>query len=117
MNGLMHRSNSKSFDHLVGAAEQRERHGEPERLGGPQVNDQLDFRELLDRQVRRPLALQNSAGVDAGRAVSVQTASTDISVAHQAAGRGLMTFAYCINSTMITPRIARTMRPTAYGTV
>jgi hypothetical protein len=57
------------FDYLVGAAEQRERHGEPERLGGPQVDDQLDFRELLDRQVRRPLALQNSAGVDAGRTV------------------------------------------------
>jgi hypothetical protein len=32
-----------SFDHLVGAARHRERHGEPKRLGGLQVDDQLDL--------------------------------------------------------------------------
>src|SRR5229473_149654 len=42
-------------------------------------------RGLLDRQVRRLLALENPAGVDARHAVSVRNAA---SVAHQAAGRG-----------------------------
>jgi len=39
------------FDHLVGAAEQREWHREPKRLGGLEVDDQLRPRDLLDRQV------------------------------------------------------------------
>src|SRR3954453_22390497 len=38
-----------SFDHLVGAAEQRQRNGEAERLGGPEIDGHLDFRDLLHR--------------------------------------------------------------------
>jgi hypothetical protein len=37
------------FDHLVGAAEQREREGKAERLGGLEVEDQFDFCGLLNR--------------------------------------------------------------------
>jgi hypothetical protein len=55
------------FDHLVGAAEKRQRHGKPERLGSLEIDDQLDFRGLLDRQIDRLLTLENPAGVDADR--------------------------------------------------
>ena len=46
------------FDHLVGAADQRQRNGEAERLGSLQVDDKLDFGGLLDRQIGRLLALR-----------------------------------------------------------
>jgi hypothetical protein len=39
------------FDHLVGAGEQRRRHGEAEGLGSFEVNHQLEFGRLLDRQI------------------------------------------------------------------
>src|SRR5437870_4540640 len=44
-----------SFNHLIDAAEQRERHGEAEGLGGFEVDDQLDLRGLLHRQISRLL--------------------------------------------------------------
>jgi hypothetical protein len=31
------------IDHLVGAAEKRQRHGKPERLGSLEIDDQLDL--------------------------------------------------------------------------
>ena len=41
--------NTPLFDDLVGAGEQRQWDSEAERLGGFHVDDQLDFRCLLDR--------------------------------------------------------------------
>src|SRR5262249_21764394 len=40
-----------SFDQLVCAREQRGRHGETERLGDPDVNDQLKLCRLLEGEV------------------------------------------------------------------
>jgi hypothetical protein len=41
-------ANGFLVDHLVGAAEQRDREGETERLGGSHVGAQFDFGGLLD---------------------------------------------------------------------
>ena len=57
---------------------------EAERLGGLEVDDQLELGRLLHRQVGRLLALEDTAGVDADLAIEVSDAGP---VAHQAAGR------------------------------
>src|SRR5262245_11648207 len=49
------------FDHLVGASEQRRRHLDAERLGGFEIDDQLELGGLQDGQVGWLFALENSA--------------------------------------------------------
>jgi len=39
------------FDHLISAVEDRERDRHTERLGGLEIDDQFDFRGLLNRQL------------------------------------------------------------------
>ena len=73
------------FDHLIGAGEQCGWHGEAERLCGLEIDDQLDFRGLLDRQVGCLLPLENPAGVDADLTVCVRATA---SVANQATSCG-----------------------------
>jgi hypothetical protein len=63
------------FDHLVGAAKQRERDGEAECLGGFKVDVQLDLGGLLDWQVRRLLALEYAAGINTSQAVGIYATS------------------------------------------
>jgi hypothetical protein len=40
---------AKLFDHLVGGDKQSLRHGDAERFGGFQINDQLELGRLLHR--------------------------------------------------------------------
>jgi glyoxylase-like metal-dependent hydrolase (beta-lactamase superfamily II) len=55
------------FDHLVGASEQRQGHGKTEGLRGLEVDNQLDFRGLLHRQIGRFLSFEHPTGIDADR--------------------------------------------------
>jgi hypothetical protein len=48
----MWRTLVSSFDHLVGASEERGRHGQAQRLGGLEIDYQLELGWLLDGQVR-----------------------------------------------------------------
>src|ERR1700730_12261334 len=69
-------------------AQERDWNGKAERLGGLEVEEQLDFSGLLNRQVGRLIAFENPAGVDACCPECVRKTA---SIAHQAAGRGELT--------------------------
>src|SRR5262249_23268291 len=56
-------STMPSLDDLVGTAEDRQRNGQAERIGGLQIDDQLEFRRLLDREIGRVGALQGPVDV------------------------------------------------------
>src|ERR1700730_6448518 len=60
-----------SFDHLVGTQQERLGNGQTERLCGLDVDKQLEFCRLHDRQVGGFLALENSSDIDAGLAEHV----------------------------------------------
>ena len=53
------------LDHVLGAGKQRWRHFKAERLGGFEIDEQLDFCGLLDRQISRLFAAEQPGGVDA----------------------------------------------------
>src|SRR4051812_8433297 len=49
----------RSFDHLVGAQEERLRDRQSECLGGSKIEDELELGRLLDREVGRLCPAQN----------------------------------------------------------
>src|SRR5712691_4696792 len=70
----LHRGNltRASFDHLVGKREQRRRQFETKRPGGSQVDHELVFGRLLERQLAGLLAAENAVDVAGGAAEDVE---------------------------------------------
>jgi len=52
------------LDHLVGALLELQRHVEAERLGGLEVDHQLELDRGLDGKLARLLALEDAIGID-----------------------------------------------------
>jgi len=49
-----------SLNDLVGGGEQRRRHVEAERLGGSEIDYELEFDGSLDGKLARPIALEDA---------------------------------------------------------
>jgi hypothetical protein len=55
------------IDRLVGAVQQRRRHGKAERFGSREINHQFEFGRLLDKQIVGPVTFHDPVDV-VGRA-------------------------------------------------
>ena len=64
----------RSFDHLVGAGEQRRRHVEAEHPGGLEIDHQLELAGLHDRQIGRLRPLEDAAGIEASATIRIRNA-------------------------------------------
>src|ERR1700738_2839403 len=71
-----------SFDDLVGKREQRRWHIEAEHARGLEIDYELEFRRLHDRQIGRLLALEDAACVETNLLIDIRDVDT---VGHQAA--------------------------------
>src|SRR5882724_6320604 len=88
LNPLCYNLLTNSLDNLVGTAEDRLRDRDAKRLRRLEVDDQLKLGWLLDWQISRFCALQNSPHVIAGLPARTREAGP---VAHQPAGHDELT--------------------------
>src|SRR6266404_6836108 len=76
-----------SFNQLFRSGEQRRRNFEAQRLGSLEVDHQLEFGRLHDREVGGLLTFEDPTGVDAGLTICIGNAGT---VAHQYSGSDML---------------------------
>ena len=62
---------TRSFDQFVSANEERQRHVEPERLGGLEIDNQLDLGGLLHGEISRFRSFEDSVNVEGSPAIHV----------------------------------------------
>ena len=98
------------FDHLVGAGEQRGRHGEAERLGSLEIDHQIVLGRLHHRQVSSLIALEDAARIITHLPVAV---SNVIAVAYQTAGLCVLPPFHSITSSARASSVGGTARPSA----
>src|SRR4029077_13284905 len=67
------RNSNASFDHLVGDGEHFVGNLEPKCLGGLEIDDEIEFDRLLDRQIAGFRALQNFVHIGRGTAKQVRS--------------------------------------------
>src|SRR6516225_11730137 len=77
-----------SLNNLIGSSQQRFRDGDAERLGGLEVDDEFDFRDLLHGEVGRLVAFQNAPSIDANLVPRMAEAAA---IAHQTASQDELT--------------------------
>jgi hypothetical protein len=73
------------IDYLVGGGQQRFRHGQAERLGGLEVDDEFELTHLHDRQIGRFRSPKNASDVNSDLTI---TFGNIVTITDQAAGRG-----------------------------
>jgi hypothetical protein len=61
-----------SLDHLVGEQLHRVGNGNPQRRCGSEIDHQLEFGRLLNREVAGLLTLENPAGIGAGLTIRIR---------------------------------------------
>src|SRR5262249_30077680 len=97
------RTSRRLFDHLIGTVLHRLRHGNAERLGGLEVDEQLDFRDLLDGQISRLVAPKYSSGKDAK--IGVGQGGAGLSRLGVGATRATSRKMPCLGSSMLRPAL------------
>src|SRR6476646_6552591 len=79
------RTSLQSFNHFVGYRDESRRWRKAERIGSFEVDGQLKFRRLHNRQICGLITLTDPTGVDTHLAICVRNTG---SVTHQAPGDG-----------------------------
>src|SRR6516225_11260218 len=80
-------ANSALFNHLIGGHLHDQRHGKTKPLGGLEIDHELEFGGLYDRQIARLLALEDPTRVHTNLAISICNAGC---VAYQTPCRGIL---------------------------